>query len=306
MEAKEVAAQSGREATAPLGDVILSLVEAMRGDVEAGALGGLAALEATDRAGRHSGGPRGALALIELSCERYREAFEVLEPVLRAHPWPRRRSPGVRDQRRCGGACRYRPSRRGANVPRAVRGGRPSSRPDLGSGGCRALPRSRRRGGRRPRLGGGLAGTGGGAGREGRGAARARAEPPRARSRSTPARRKAAAREALDRPSTSSRTSVHQSGRNVRDASSAGSAAGQRRARPCPKPRNASSSSSPPGARTRRSRCPPSEPEDRQMEPVEDLPEARRPLADRTGRHPGGDADVIPGVSPVVRDGRAS
>ena len=80
METKEVAAQSGREATAPLGDVILSLVEAMRGDVEAGRARGLAALEATERAGRHSGGPRGALALIELSCERYREAFEVLEP----------------------------------------------------------------------------------------------------------------------------------------------------------------------------------------------------------------------------------
>jgi DNA-binding CsgD family transcriptional regulator len=80
MEAKEVAAQSGREATAPLGDVILSLVEAMRGDVEAGRARGLAALEATERAGRHSGGPRGALALIELSCERYREAFDVLEP----------------------------------------------------------------------------------------------------------------------------------------------------------------------------------------------------------------------------------
>ena len=176
MEAKEVAAQSGREATAPLGDVILSLVEAMRGDVESGRARALAALEATERAGRHSGGPRGALALIELSCARYREAFDVLEPYFVRIRGLGADLPASEISDAVGGPCRYRPSRRGANVSGAVRGGRPSSRPDLGSGGCRARPRSRRRGGRRPRLGGGLAGTGGGAGREGRGAARARAD----------------------------------------------------------------------------------------------------------------------------------
>ena len=80
LEAKEIAAQSGRETLAPLGDAILALIEAMRGDVEAGRARGFEALEGTDRAGRHSGGPRGVLALIELSCERYREAYELIEP----------------------------------------------------------------------------------------------------------------------------------------------------------------------------------------------------------------------------------
>ncbi len=80
LEARDIAAQSGRETQAPLGAVVLALVEAMRGNVEAGRVRGLAALEATDRAGRHSGGPRGALALIELSLERYGETYELLEP----------------------------------------------------------------------------------------------------------------------------------------------------------------------------------------------------------------------------------
>jgi DNA-binding CsgD family transcriptional regulator len=80
LEAQEIAAQSGRETTAPLGEVVLALVEALRGDIEAGRARALAALEATDRAGRHSGGPRGALALIELSRERYGDAYELMEP----------------------------------------------------------------------------------------------------------------------------------------------------------------------------------------------------------------------------------
>lgn len=80
LEARDIAAQSGRDTVAPLGNVVLALVEAMRGNVEEGRARGLAALEATDRAGRHSGGPRGALALIELSLERYRETYELLEP----------------------------------------------------------------------------------------------------------------------------------------------------------------------------------------------------------------------------------
>jgi DNA-binding CsgD family transcriptional regulator len=79
-EAENVAAQSGRDTVAPLGSVVLALIEAMRGNVEAGRARALAALEATDRAGRRSGGPRSALALIELSHERYREAYEFLEP----------------------------------------------------------------------------------------------------------------------------------------------------------------------------------------------------------------------------------
>lgn len=80
LETKEIATQSGRETVAPLGDVVLALVEALRGGVEAGRARALTALEGTDRAGRHSGGPRGALALIELSCERYREAADIIEP----------------------------------------------------------------------------------------------------------------------------------------------------------------------------------------------------------------------------------
>ncbi len=80
LEAQELAAQSGRETQAPLGDVVLALVEAMRGSIEAGRARALGALEATDRGGRHSGGPRGALALIELSRERYEEAHRLLEP----------------------------------------------------------------------------------------------------------------------------------------------------------------------------------------------------------------------------------
>ncbi len=80
LEATEIAAQSGRETEAPLGDVVLSVIEAMRGDLEAGRARALAALDATDRAGRHSGAPRGALALIELSRERYLDAYAYLEP----------------------------------------------------------------------------------------------------------------------------------------------------------------------------------------------------------------------------------
>ena len=80
LEAKEIATQSGRETLAPLGDVVLALVEAMRGDVEAGLARGRMALAGTDRAGRHSGGPRGALAFIELSRERYQQAYELIEP----------------------------------------------------------------------------------------------------------------------------------------------------------------------------------------------------------------------------------
>ena len=80
LEAREIAAQSGRETLAPLGDVVLALIEAMRGDVEAGRTRALEALEGTDRAGRRSGGPRGALALIALACERYQEAYELIEP----------------------------------------------------------------------------------------------------------------------------------------------------------------------------------------------------------------------------------
>jgi DNA-binding CsgD family transcriptional regulator len=82
LEAQEIATQSGRETVAPLGAVVLALVEAMRGDVEVGRARALAALGASDRAGRHSGGPRGALALIELTLERYREAYEAMEPAL--------------------------------------------------------------------------------------------------------------------------------------------------------------------------------------------------------------------------------
>jgi DNA-binding CsgD family transcriptional regulator len=82
LEAERIAAQSGRETIAPLGSFILALIEAMRGNVDAGRARGLAALAATDRAGRHSGGPRGALAFIELSLERYQEAYEFVEPYL--------------------------------------------------------------------------------------------------------------------------------------------------------------------------------------------------------------------------------
>ena len=80
LEAQEIGAQSGRDTTAPLGDVIVALVEALRGDVETGRARALAALEATDRAGRHSGAPRSALASIELALERYGAVYEVMEP----------------------------------------------------------------------------------------------------------------------------------------------------------------------------------------------------------------------------------
>ena len=80
LEAHEVATQSGRDAQAPLGMVVVALVDAMRGDVRSGTDRTLEALAATDRAGRHSGWPRSALALIQLSLQRYEHAYSLLEP----------------------------------------------------------------------------------------------------------------------------------------------------------------------------------------------------------------------------------
>jgi DNA-binding CsgD family transcriptional regulator len=81
-EARELTEQGGWDVVDARAAFTLAHIEALRGDVEAARAHGLAALELTERTGRLSRGPLGALGLLELSLERYAEAWGYLEPAL--------------------------------------------------------------------------------------------------------------------------------------------------------------------------------------------------------------------------------
>ena len=81
-ESYEVAVQTGREAAEPKGMFMLAHVEIRRGDLAAGRARAERALVLTDGRGWNSGGPRGALALLELSLENHAAAYDVLIPVV--------------------------------------------------------------------------------------------------------------------------------------------------------------------------------------------------------------------------------
>ena len=84
-EAHDVATQAGREVVEPVALFTLAMIEGVRGDVDAARAHALEALESTERAGRLSGGPRDVLARVELSAERYAEAWEYVAPAVRRY-----------------------------------------------------------------------------------------------------------------------------------------------------------------------------------------------------------------------------
>jgi DNA-binding CsgD family transcriptional regulator len=81
-EAYDIAIQTGREAAEPKGLFMLAHVEAGQGKIDAARRHGEAALVLTDGRGWSSGGPRGALGLLELSLENFAAAYEVLIPCV--------------------------------------------------------------------------------------------------------------------------------------------------------------------------------------------------------------------------------
>jgi DNA-binding CsgD family transcriptional regulator len=81
-EAHNLAVQSGREAAEARGLFALAYIEAGRGNVEAARRAGEDALVITEGRGWKSGGPRGALGLLELSLENYEAAYETIMPAV--------------------------------------------------------------------------------------------------------------------------------------------------------------------------------------------------------------------------------
>jgi DNA-binding NarL/FixJ family response regulator len=84
-ESYELAVQSGREAAEPKGLFALAYVEAGRGNVAAARRAGESALVMTEARGWKSAGPRGALALLEISLENYEAAYETIVPAVETY-----------------------------------------------------------------------------------------------------------------------------------------------------------------------------------------------------------------------------
>jgi DNA-binding CsgD family transcriptional regulator len=82
MESHDISVQTGREAAEPRGLFVLAHVEAALGDVESARDKAEHALVMTDTRGWSSGGPRAALGFLELSLERYEEAYAALVPAV--------------------------------------------------------------------------------------------------------------------------------------------------------------------------------------------------------------------------------
>ena len=81
-EAQALNVQSGREAGAGRGLYLLATIKAARGEIEEARRLGEAALVITDSRGWKSGGPRGALGLLELSLENYEVAYDAMMPAI--------------------------------------------------------------------------------------------------------------------------------------------------------------------------------------------------------------------------------
>jgi DNA-binding CsgD family transcriptional regulator len=81
-EAYDTAVQTGREAAEPRGLFALAHVQAARGEVKAARDNAERALVMTDTRGWSSGGPRAVLGFLELSLERYEQAYAALKPAV--------------------------------------------------------------------------------------------------------------------------------------------------------------------------------------------------------------------------------
>jgi DNA-binding CsgD family transcriptional regulator len=85
IESHDVAVQTGREAAEPRGLYTLARIEAGRGDIESARTHAEQALVMTDSRGWNSGGPRGALGVLELTLENYEAAYEVVMPAIETY-----------------------------------------------------------------------------------------------------------------------------------------------------------------------------------------------------------------------------
>jgi DNA-binding CsgD family transcriptional regulator len=81
-EAYDVAVQTGREAAEPKGLFTLAFIEGARGNVHSARTLAEQSLVLTDGRGWSSGGPRGALGLLDLSLENYEAAYIALMPAI--------------------------------------------------------------------------------------------------------------------------------------------------------------------------------------------------------------------------------
>jgi DNA-binding CsgD family transcriptional regulator len=84
-ESYDVAVQTGREAAEPRGLYTLARLEACRGDLELARKHAEQALVMTEGRGWNSGGPCGALGVLELTLENYEGAYEVVLPAIETY-----------------------------------------------------------------------------------------------------------------------------------------------------------------------------------------------------------------------------
>jgi DNA-binding CsgD family transcriptional regulator len=82
LDGQELAAQAAWDVVEAAALFILATFEAACGEVDLGRRLAIEALEWTERTGRLSRGPRGALALLELSVEHYEDAWDWVRPAL--------------------------------------------------------------------------------------------------------------------------------------------------------------------------------------------------------------------------------
>jgi DNA-binding CsgD family transcriptional regulator len=84
-ESYDIAVQTGREAAEPRGLYTLARIEAARGDIDSAREHSEQALVMTEGRGWNSGGPRGALGVLELTLENYEAAYEVVMPAIETY-----------------------------------------------------------------------------------------------------------------------------------------------------------------------------------------------------------------------------